>query len=198
MTSHAFSEYVFSAQAGFDEAATRAAFAHAIPLKTLVIYCLDPRVREIPEAVARFLGGQVYPGEVVTNEHGQRVGSTTEVATVAVAAGRAIDALRSVTVLEHLFGVETVVVVHHSNCGATSYSAGGIVEAFRKENGADISAAYDHGSVCIDDFEASLAYDVALLRRSPGVPKHAEILGLFYNTDTGELTEVARNAGVAR
>ncbi|QWT22198.1 hypothetical protein KPL74_09335 [Bacillus sp. NP157] len=193
-----FSEFVFSAQDGFDEVAMREAFAHAVPLKSMVIYCLDPRVTEIPSAVAAWLGDQVYPGEVIVNEHGNRVGSTTTMATVSVAAGRATDALRSVSVLEYLFGVETVVVVHHSNCGATSYSANGMIDAFRHEHGADIAQAYDGGSVCIDDFEASLRYDTELLRKSPGVPRHADILGLFYNTDTGELTEVVRNPGVAQ
>ncbi|APG05832.1 carbonic anhydrase [Luteibacter rhizovicinus DSM 16549] len=190
-----FSEFVFSAQPGFDEPTMREAFSHAVPLKSIVIYCYDPRVREIPGAVAQFLGDQVYPGEVVFNETGNRVGSTTTMGTVSVAAGRAVDALRSVTVGEFLFGIETVVVVHHSNCGATSYSTDGMITAFRHEHGADLSRVYDRGSISITDYEASLKYDTDLLRASPGVPRHAEILGLFYNTDTGELTEVIRNKG---
>jgi carbonic anhydrase len=190
-----FSEFVFSAHDGFNEPAMREAFSHAVPIKTIVIYCLDPRVTEIPAAVARFLGDETYPGEVLTDESGSRIGSTTTLATVAVAAGRAVDAVRSVSVLQHLFGIETIVVVHHSNCGATSYSAEGMVEAFRHEHGADISHAYDHESMCITDFEDSLSYDVTLLRKSPGVPRSASILGLFYNTDTGELTEVVRDEG---
>ena len=39
-----FDRYAFSAQPSFDEAATRKAFSKAVPLKTLVIYCYDPRV----------------------------------------------------------------------------------------------------------------------------------------------------------
>jgi hypothetical protein len=35
----------------------------AIPMKTLVIYCLDPRAAEIPQAVAEYFGDEVYPGE---------------------------------------------------------------------------------------------------------------------------------------
>ena len=42
-----FDRYAFSAQPSFDEAATRKAFSKAIPLKTLVIYCYDPRAAEI-------------------------------------------------------------------------------------------------------------------------------------------------------
>jgi carbonic anhydrase len=188
-----FSEFVFSAQEGFNEPAMREAFSHAVPLKTVVIYCLDPRVTEIPAAVARHLRDEVYPGDVILDAAGNRVGSTTTLAAVSVAAGRAIDALRSVSILQHLFGIKRVVVVHHSNCGATSYSAEGIVDAFRHEHGADISHAYETQSVCIDDFEASLKHDVGVLRGSPGTPSHVDIFGYFYNTDTGEITEVVRD-----
>lgn len=197
MNTSKFSEFVLSANEGFDEPAMREAFSHAVPIKTIVIYCLDPRVTEIPTAVARYLGDETYPGEVIINEDGSRIGSTTTLATVAVAAGRAVDGVRSVSVLQHLFGIERIVVVHHSNCGATSYSADGMIDAFHHEHGTDISHAYDPASVCITDFEASLTYDTNLLRASPGVPKRAEILGLFYNTDTDELTEVARIDGAS-
>lgn len=192
-----FKEYVFSAQPDYNEPAMREAFSHAVPLKSVVIYCYDPRVTEVPHAVAKFLGDQVYPGEVIINENGNRVGSTTTMATVSVAAGRATDALRSVTVAEFLFGIETVVVVHHSHCGATSYTADVMIESYNHEHNTDISKAYDPASVCISDYEASLKYDTDLLRAAPGVPKNADILGLFYNTDTGELTEVIRNKSVA-
>jgi len=188
-----FDEYAFSAQAGFDEPAMREAFSKAVPLKTVVIYCYDPRVRDIPYAVARHLGDEVYPGESIFNEVGNSVGSTTTMATVSVAAGRAMDALRSLTVAQHLFGIKNIVVVHHSNCGATSFSKEGITNAFHHEHGADISSCYDQGSVCITDYEQSLQYDIELLRASPGVPKHVDIFGYFYNTDTGAITEVIRD-----
>jgi len=43
-----FDRYAFSASPSFDEAATREAFSRAVPLRTLVIYCYDPRAAEIP------------------------------------------------------------------------------------------------------------------------------------------------------
>jgi carbonic anhydrase len=187
-----FDEYVFSAQPGFDEPVMREAFAKAGPLNTVVIYCYDPRVRDIPEAIARHFG-EVYPGEVIRDQDGSSVGSTTTLATVSVAAGRAVDGLRSITVAEYLFGIRNIVVVHHSNCGATSFSKDGFVRNFNHEHSADISACYDHGSVAIVDYEQSLAYDTAMVRTHPGTPENVNIFGLFYNTDTGELTEVVRD-----
>ncbi|MFJ3485510.1 carbonic anhydrase [Pseudomonas sp. NPDC090202] len=187
-----FDEYAFSAQPGFDEPTMREAFAKAVPLKTVLIYCYDPRVRNIPEAVARHFG-EVYPGEVLKDAQGHSVGSTTTLATVSVAAGRAVDGLRSITVAEYLFGIQNIVIVHHSNCGATSFSKDGFVNNFGHEHGTDISTCYDQGSVCITDYEKSLQYDVDLVRASVGVPKHVDVFGLFYDTDTGALTEVVRD-----
>jgi len=189
--------FAFAANPQFDEAATRVAFAKAVPLKTLIIYCYDPRAAEIPNAVANWLGEEEYPGRVVVDKNGKRVASTTTIFPIVVAGGRAVDALRSITVAQHLFGIQNIVVVHHSHCGATTFTAGGIIEAYRHEQNADISGLYDRGSICIEDYEVSLQRDTALIRAHAGTPRHVNILGLFYDIDTGSLTEVVNDRAQA-
>ena len=193
-----FDQYAFSASPTFDEAATRQAFSHAVPLKTLVIHCYDPRAAEIPSAVATLFGDEVYPGRIIVDASGNRVASSTTIFPIIVAGGRAVDALRSITVAQHLFGIQNIVVVHHSHCGATTFTAGGIVKAFKHEHHADISDLYDQGSICIDDYEASLKYDTALVRSHAGTPKHVNIFGYFYDIDTGVLTEVVNDRANSR
>lgn len=188
-----FSEFVFSAMPGFDEPSFRKLFSQAINLKTIVIHCFDPRAAEIPEVVARHFPGEVFPGENVIDEAGNRVGHTRTLFPVTVAGGRAIAGLQSISTMEHLFGFENVVVVHHSFCGATSYTTDGMLDAYKHEHGVDISSVYDRGSISISDYEASLKYDVGLVRASPGVPRNVNVYGFFYNIDTGELTEVVRD-----
>jgi carbonic anhydrase len=188
-----FDRYAFSAQPLFDEAQTREAFAKAVPLKTLVIYCYDPRVAQIPNAVANLFGDEVFPGEVIRDASGNRVASTTTIFPVIVAGGRAVDALRSITVAQHLFGIQKIVLVHHSHCGATSFTADGIIKAYRDEQHVDISHLYERESICISDYEASLKHDAALIRSHDGTPKHVDIFGYFYDIDTGVLTEVVRD-----
>ena len=188
-----FDRYAFSRHPAYDEPATRKAFAKAVPLRTLVIYCYDPRAVEIPAAVAKALGNETYPGDIVVDDSGNRVASTATIFPVVVAGGRAVDALRSVTVAQHLFGIQNIVVVHHSHCGATSFTADGIIDAYKHEHHADIAHLYERGSICIEDYEASLKRDTALLRASAGTPKHVDIFGFFYDIDTGELTEVVRD-----
>jgi carbonic anhydrase len=192
-----FDRYAFSASPGYDEGRTRAAFSHAVPLKTLVIYCYDPRAVEIPDAVARLFGDEVYPGQIILDASGNRVASSSTIFPIIVAGGRAIDALRSITVAQHLFGIQNIVVVHHSHCGATTFTSNGIVEAYKHEHHADISALYDRGSICIEDYEVSLKRDTALIRAHLGTPRHANIFGYFYDIDTGVLSEVVRDKAQA-
>ena len=109
-----------------------------------------------------------------------------------MAGGRAIDALRSITVAQHLFGIQNIVVVHHSHCGATSFTADGIIEAYKHEHHTDISDLYpeQHLHRGLRDFAearhcARSSHD--------GTPKHVNIFGYFYDIDTGALTEVVRD-----
>src|SRR5215469_11084193 len=112
-----FDSYTFSKQARFVEPEMRKAFKQAVPLKTIVVHCYDQRAVNIPAAVAKALPGEVYPGEIVRDTQGNKVASTTTIFPVVVAGGRAVDALRSITVAQHLFGIENIVVVHHTYCG---------------------------------------------------------------------------------
>src|SRR5262249_8232381 len=118
----------------------------------------------------------------------------TPLSPAVVAGGRAIDALRSGTVAQPLFGIKRVVVVHHTHCGATTFTADGIINAFKDEYGADIAALYPRASICISDYVSSLRHDTRLLRESRGTPPHADISGYVYNIDTGALTQVVSDA----
>ena len=128
----------------------------------------DPRAAEIPNAVAELFGDEVFPGQIMLDASGDRVASSTTMFLVIVAGGRAIDALRSITVAQHLFGIQ---------------------------NHTDISELYERGSICIEDYEASLKRDTALIRSHAGTPKHVNIFGYFYNIDTGVLSEVVKDKG---
>jgi len=187
-----FDAYAFSKRDDYDEAATRAEFAKAVPLTTVVVYCYDPRATGIPDAVAREFG-ETFPGDILLSDTGDKAASTASVFEVVVAGGRAYDALRSITVAQHLFGIENVVIVHHSHCGATSFTADGIVEAYRHEHGTDISDVYPRASICISDYTESLQHDVELVRASRGTPTHVDVYGYFYDIDTERLTRVVHD-----
>lgn len=190
-----FDRFAFSKQPGYHEPTVRKQFAKAVPLRTLVVYCYDPRAVGIPAAVARALG-EVYPGQIVADERGNKIASTTSLFEVVVAGGRAIDALRSITVAQHLFGIENIVIVHHTHCGATSFTADGIIRAHQNEHGKDISTLYQRESICITDYVTSLKHDTQLVRTSDGTPPHVNIYGYVYNIDTEALSLVVESRGV--
>jgi carbonic anhydrase len=188
-----FDGYAFSKLPGFVENEMRKEFKKAVPLRTIVVYCYDPRAVNIPHVVARAMPGEVYPGKIVTDENGKKIASTATVFPVVVAGGRAVDALRSITVAQHLFGIKNIVVVHHTYCGATSFTPQGIIQAFKKEQGADISTLYDRCNIAIADYESSLKRDTRLVRESQGTPKDVNIYGYLFNIDTDALTLVVED-----
>ena len=187
-----YSEFETRRQSWFDES-TFNGFNFAIPMKTMVIYCLDPRASDIPDAVARHFGDEVYPGEFILDEAGNRVGSTRTLFTVTNGGGRAATALMTVAEMDYLFHVQNVVVVHHSFCGTSSYMPERLFKRFNDEYHADISTKFDYDSLAIADFEKSLRYDLELLRSSPAVPRHIKLFGFFYEINSGKLIEVVRD-----
>ena len=186
------SQYEYRKQPGFDMNAFAGA-RQAIPMKTLVIHCFDPRAVEIPKAVADYFGDEVYPGEIITDENGARIGSTRTLFAATNAGGRAAFALESVAAMDYIFDVKNVAVVHHSLCGTTTLTPELMIEEFNEHHHADISTLFDRDSLAIMDFEESLNYDVKLLRASPAVPKHIKLYGFFYEISSGQLTELVRN-----
>ena len=187
-----FSAYEYRKQPGFDMNAFEGA-NQAIPMKTLVIHCLDPRAVEIPNAVAAYFGDEVYPGEIIVDEKGNRVGSTRTLFAATNPGGRAAFALQSVAAMDYLFNVRNVVIVHHSFCGMTTLTPELMIEEFHDHHHADISTLFDHDSLAIMDFEESINYDIKLLRRSQAVPGHINLYGFFYEISSGKLTEVTRD-----
>src|ERR1700683_1623543 len=111
-----FSDYEYRRQPGFDMNAFEGA-NQAIPMKTLVIHCLDPRADEIPQAVAKDFGGEGDPGENILDKSGNRVGHTRTLFVETNTGGRAAFALESVAAMDYIFSVQNVVVGHHSFCG---------------------------------------------------------------------------------
>jgi carbonic anhydrase len=188
-----FDTYAFSKQPGFIETEMRKAFKQAVPLRTVVVYCYDPRAVNIPHAVAKALPGEVYPGEIVRDERGRKIASTTTIFPVVVAGGRAVDALRSITVAQHLFGISNIVVVHHTYCGATSFTPEGLIKAFHAEQDVDISGLYDRCNIAIADYESSLQRDTRLFREWKGTPKKVSIYGYLFDIDTEALTLIVED-----
>lgn len=92
------------------------------------------------------------------------------------------DVLRSLALSTHVLGVDTVVIMLHTRCGF----AGVTDEELRAYTGADL------GFFPIDDHEAALREDIALLSKTPFLVPLSVIAGFVYDVESGETRDVVR------
>lgn len=134
--------------------------------KVAVLACMDARLDP-----ARILGLEEGDAHVIRN-----------------GGGRAADALRSLIISEQLLGTNTIVILHHTDCGMLTFTDEALHEKVKKE----LSADADHiAFMPFKDLEQSVRDDVAFLRSSPLIPQSIDIRGFIYDVKTGKLRAVA-------
>src|SRR5213595_1412606 len=131
-----------------------------------VLTCMDARLHP-----ARFLGLEVGDAHVIRN-----------------AGGRASeDAIRSLVISQQLLGTNTVVVIHHTDCGMLTFSNADLLTKLKQE----LNANADHiDFLPFKDLEQSVRDDVATIKASPLIPKNVEISGFIYDVRSGRLLPV--------
>ncbi|QBD76302.1 carbonic anhydrase [Ktedonosporobacter rubrisoli] len=134
--------------------------------KVAVLACMDARLDP-----ARILGLEEGDAHVIRN-----------------AGGRAADAVRSLVISEQLLGTNTIVIVHHTDCGMLTFTDDSLREKVKKE----LSTDADHiAFLAFQDLEQSVRDDIAFLRSSPLIPQNIDIRGLIFDVKTGKLHAVA-------
>jgi len=134
--------------------------------KVAVLTCMDARLDP-----ARALGLEEGDAHVIRN-----------------AGGRAADALRSLVISEQLLGTETIVVIHHVDCGMLTFTDAHLHEKIKHE----LHTNADHiAFLPFTDLEQSVRDDIAFLRSSPLIPAKIEIVGFIYDVKSGKLLPVS-------
>ncbi|OQV00996.1 hypothetical protein CLAIMM_06420 isoform 1 [Cladophialophora immunda] len=137
---------------------------------TVILSCSDPRV--IPE---QFMGlGPERPAAIIRN-----------------AGGRAMDAIRTLQVLNTITPLDLIIVVHHTDCGTTHVPDNEVRERIKQISSLPAEAidAMDFGE--IKDLEASILEDVAMIKDDPTYGGNAPaVVGLLYEIETGKLRQV--------
>ena len=133
------------------------------PRKPLVVLtCIDGRLH--PET---FLGLAIGDAHVVRN-----------------AGGRASDdALRSIAISTQLLGTRECMVIHHTECGMSTFTNDSAREIF-----GPAAAAVDF--MPFTDVEQSTRDDVATIRASALMPADLTVSGWVYDVKTGALSSV--------
>lgn len=127
-----------------------------------IVSCMDARVD-----VAVVLGLERGDAHVVRNA-GARVTD---------------DVLRSLAVSTHVTGVDTVVVMQHTDCAMAATTD----EQLRARTGADLEF------FTIDDHHAALRQDIETLSAAPFLQRVTVMAGFLYDVETGVIDEVVRS-----
>jgi carbonic anhydrase len=99
------------------------------------------------------------------------------------AGGRvADDVIRSLVVSTLGFGVRTIAVVHHTDCGMAKMANRDIQELVER-----IGASTTEDFLSIRDADDALALDVATVATSPLLPSDLTVHGFRYDLDTGQM-----------
>ncbi len=131
-----------------------------------VLTCMDARLHP-----ASFLGLKVGDAHVIRN-----------------AGGRASDdAIRSLVISEQLLGTNTVVVIHHTDCGMLTFSNDDLRSKLQQDLHADASHI---DFLPFKNLEQSVRDDVAAIKNSPLIPKNIEVSGFIYDVHSGKLLPV--------
>lgn len=97
------------------------------------------------------------------------------------------DMIRSLVISQQQMGTREIVVLHHTDCGAQTFTNEDFARHIHKELGIDVTG---QDFLPFTDVEEGVREDMELLRKSPLIPEDIVINGAVYNVDTGVMTEV--------
>lgn len=134
--------------------------------KVAIVTCMDSRLH-----VAQALGLALGDAHILRNAGGR----VTE------------DMIRSLVISQQQLGTREIVVLHHTDCGAQTFTNEDFAVQLKRDLGGDVAG---QDFLPFTDIEESVREDIALLKQSPLIPDDVEISGAVYDVDTGRMTEV--------
>lgn len=138
--------------------------------KLAVVTCMDARLEPLA-----FLGLHLGDAHVIRNAGGHATP----------------DAVRSLVISQQLLGTDTVLVIHHADCGMLTFTNDQLRERVTGELGPGAAdAAADMDFLPFTDLAQSVRDDVAALKASPLLPDALPVYGLIYDVYTGRLQVV--------
>ncbi|HEM3601679.1 beta-class carbonic anhydrase [Streptococcus suis] len=134
--------------------------------KVAIVTCMDSRLH-----VAQALGLALGDAHILRN-----------------AGGRVMeDMIRSLVISQQQLGTREIVVLHHTDCGAQTFTNEEFAVQLKRDLEVDVAG---QDFLPFTDIEESVREDIALLKQSPLIPDDVEISGAVYDVDTGRMTEV--------
>lgn len=150
--------------------------------KLAIVSCMDTRLTELLLAALGLKNGDAKIIKVAGAEVAHPFGSV----------------MRSLIIAVCELGVEDIMIVAHTNCGAQHMSGAAMVEdmkrlgvsAERVEFARHCGIDFDHWLAGFGDTDEAVCKSVDVVRNHPVMPPHVRIEGYIMDSDTGELTYV--------
>lgn len=149
------------------EAFTHGGFDGIAHAGVAVVTCMDSRIDPL-----RMLGLRPGDAKIFRNPGGRVTPQALEALVLGV----------------HLLNVDRILVVPHTRCAMASSTQDELRERVGASAGQD--ASWQTFGV-VEDQEAALADDVAVVRAHPLIPESVAVGGFVYDVDTGLLTQRA-------
>jgi carbonic anhydrase len=97
------------------------------------------------------------------------------------------DMLRSLTLSQRLLGTREVMLIHHTDCGMTTFRDEDLAATIAAEVGSRPPFALGAFEDAIEDLRRS----IAAVRACPFLPHREVVRGFLYEVETGRLREVS-------
>lgn len=150
--------------------------------KLAIVSCMDTRLTELLAAALGLKNGDAKIIKVAGGEVSHPFGSV----------------MRSLLIAVCELGVEDVMVVAHTNCGAQHMSGASMVENMKRlgvsperiEFARHCGIDFDHWLAGFGDTEEAVRKSVDMVRKHPVMPPHVRVGGYVMDSKTGELTAI--------
>lgn len=96
------------------------------------------------------------------------------------------DVIRSLTISQRKLGTREIILVHHSNCGALTFTD----DELRNELLAETGLKPTWSPESFVDLEADLRQSIARIRSSPFLVDTTQVRGFVFDVHSGVLNEV--------
>jgi carbonic anhydrase len=96
------------------------------------------------------------------------------------------DVIRSLTISQRKLGTREIILIHHTDCGALTFTDDQLRNQLLEETG--LKPAWSPES--FTDLDADLRQSMERVRRSPFLVDTTKVRGFVFDVHTGELREV--------
>lgn len=96
------------------------------------------------------------------------------------------DVIRSLVVSQHVLDTQSIIVIHHTDCGALKFTDAELSAAIKERTG--YHPPFALGS--FTDLDESVRESLRMLQGSAYLVQTSDIRGFVYDVDTGRLREV--------